>query len=419
MFALIDCNNFYASCETLFRPDLRGKPVVVLSNNDGCVVSRSAEAKAKGVGMAVPLFQIAPSVRKQLTIFSSNYPLYADMSARVMQTLQEMAPSLEIYSIDEAFMGLDGIQHSELTPFGHQVRARIQRDQGIPVCLGMAATKTLAKLANHAVKTWKATDGVLHLTQDRAEKLMKITPVSDIWGVGRRLAKKLNAIGVHTALDLARYPPHALRDQFSVVLERTARELLGESCLPMEQCQPARQQIVVSRSFGERVTRLHDMLHAVAGYATRAAEKLRIDHRVAGSVTVFMHTSPFDGRPRYSNSVTGQLPVPSADSRDIVALSRKLAESIWKEGFHYMKAGVMLGQIADSDFQQNDLFSGPARNPALMATIDNINRRGLGKTATAATIGARNSATAMLRQYLSPQYTTRWDEIPVLRDASL
>lgn len=412
MFALVDCNNFYASCEALFRPDWRGRPIVVLSNNDGCVVARSAESKAMGIKMGIPLFKIPKPLREQLVICSSNYALYGDMSARVMQTLQELAPVTEVYSIDEAFLGLHGVPQEQLQPFGHQVRQRVQRDQGITVCVGVAPSKTLAKLANYAAKKWPATGGVVVLTDPRRAKLLPLLPVDEVWGVGRRLTKRLQAKGIHSAADLAAMSPRLARDSFSVVLERTVLELRGESCIPLEDAPPPKQQIVVSRSFGARITEPGPMLEAVATYAARAAEKLRQEGLQAGALNVFMHTSPFaPDEPHYSNSGSTRLLRPSSDSRDLVAAARGLAEVIWRDGFRFMKAGVMLLELTPSGQPQDDLFAPPPRDPRLMATVDRINRAGLGATFVAAQ-GRGSGKWKMQRGRLSPSYTTSWSGLP-------
>src|SRR5690554_2745934 len=310
-FALVDCNNFYASCERLFRPDLNGRPIVVLSNNDGCIVARSAEAKALGIKMGAPYFQIQRFLEQQgVEVFSSNYALYADISARVMTTLEEMAPRVEVYSIDEAFLDLTGVDHIiELDCFGRQVRETVGRYTGITVCVGIAPSKTLAKLANHAAKKWHATGGVVDLRDKaRQRKLMSLLPVDEVWGVGRKLTQRLQSDGIKTVLDLADAQPKSIRQQYSVVLERTVRELNGESCLDLEEVTPVKQQIVCSRSFGERVTDRGVMREAVSEYAARAAEKLRIEGRTAKRVSLFMRTNRFNSHePQYTPCLSAEL----------------------------------------------------------------------------------------------------------------
>ena len=417
VFALVDCNNFYASCEKLFRPDLKDTPVVVLSNNDGCVVARSREAKLLGIKMGVPVFQIkSEMLRHGILAFSSNYALYTDLSSRVMRTLEEMAPRVEVYSIDEAFLDLTGIESAiSLVEFGQQVRERIGHWIGITVCVGIAPTKTLAKLANHAAKKYPATQGVVDLTNpERQRRLLALVPVDDVWGVGRRLSKRLNALGITTALDLANASPRAIRDQFSVVLERTVRELNGESCIELEEIPPTKKQIVCSRSFGAKVTQFELLREAVCEYATRATEKLRKEQQQAKVMTVFIRTSPFkDNEPQYSNSASGELLIPSCDTRDFIELANHLLKRIWKDGFRYAKAGVMLSDFYDPGMFQPGLFddvSTRANSQQLMSVLDTINQSGAGKVFFAGQ-GTKKDW-SMKREHLSPAYTTRWDQLP-------
>lgn len=417
VFALVDCNNFYASCEKLFRPDLKDTPVVVLSNNDGCVVARSREAKLLGIKMGVPVFQIKSEMQRHgILAFSSNYALYADLSSRVMRTLEEMAPRVEVYSIDEAFLDLTGIESAiSLVEFGQQVRERIGHWIGITVCVGIAPTKTLAKLANHAAKKYPATQGVVDLTNpDRQRRLLALVPVDDVWGVGRRLSKRLNALGITTALDLANASPRAIRDQFSVVLERTVRELNGESCIELEEIPPTKKQIVCSRSFGAKVTQFELLREAVCEYATRATEKLRKEQQQAKVMTVFIRTSPFkDNEPQYSNSASGELVIPSCDTRDFIELANHLLKRIWKDGFRYAKAGVMLSDFYDPGMFQPGLFddvSTRSNSQQLMSVLDTINQSGAGKVFFAGQ-GTKKDW-SMKREHLSPAYTTHWDQLP-------
>ena len=417
VFALVDCNNFYASCEKLFRPDLKDTPVVVLSNNDGCVVARSREAKLLGIKMGVPVFQIKAEMQRHgILAFSSNYALYADLSSRVMRTLEEMAPRVEVYSIDEAFLDLTGIESVlSLVEFGQQVRERIGHWIGITVCVGIAPTKTLAKLANHAAKKYPATQGVVDLTNpDRQRRLLALVPVDDVWGVGKRLSKRLNALGIITALDLANASPRAIRDQFSVVLERTVRELNGESCIELEEIPPTKKQIVCSRSFGAKVTQFELLREAVCEYATRATEKLRKEQQQAKVMTVFIRTSPFkDNEPQYSNSASGELLIPSCDTRDFIELANHLLKRIWKDGFRYAKAGVMLSDFYDPGMFQPGLFddvSTRSNSQQLMSVLDTINQSGAGKVFFAGQ-GTKKDW-SMKREHLSPAYTTRWDQLP-------
>lgn len=419
-FALVDCNSFYASCEKLFRPDLRHVPVVVLSNNDGCVVARSPEAKALGIGMAVPFFQIQSLARRcGVAVFSSNYALYADMSARVMSVLEDMAPAVEVYSIDEAFLDLTGVSHIHcLEDFGQQLRQRVLRWTGIATGVGIAPTKTLAKLANHAAKRYPATGGVVDLSSpERQQRLLRRVPVADVWGVGRRLTRQLHAQGIQTAADLAAMSPRVVRQRFSVVLERTVRELNGESCLSLEQQPAVKQQIICSRSFGQRIERFDEMKQAVCSYAARAAEKLREQGQYAKVVSVFIRTSPFQpGTPFYSNTATAELPLPDNDSRVIINRSVRLLRQIWRDDHRYMKAGVMLGDFHAPGCYQPELFDEPGTqpgNPKLMQVLDQINRSGRGKVFFAGQ--GLSPGWEMKRERLSPSYTTRWEDIPCVR----
>jgi DNA polymerase V len=414
VFALVDCNNFYASCEKLFRPDLVRTPVVVLSNNDGCVVARSKEAKALGIKMGIPIFKIQAQVKQHgIKVFSSNYSLYADMSDRVMRTLEDMTPRVEIYSIDEAFLDLTGIQPVvSLLDFGQQVKHTIDRWIGITVCVGIAPSKTLAKLANHAAKKYSATNGVVDLTdRKRQRKLLALTPVEDIWGVGRRLSARLQAMGINTALDLADTSAKSIRQHFSVVLERTVRELNGESCMELEQIPATKKQIICSRSFGARVTSPIQMRQAVCEHVTRAAEKLRKEQQQAKLLSVFIRTSPYQNNtPQYSNTLTAELSRPSDDTRDLIQLSMRLLEQLWRDGYDYAKAGVVLSDFYDIGTYQAGLFDKPSDRTdsrQLMDVIDGINHSGRGKVFFARQ-GIKKSW-AMKREYLSPAYTTHWN----------
>lgn len=420
MFALVDVNAFYASCETVFRPDLKGKPVVVLSNNDGCVIAISAEAKILGIRMGDPYFKMKNDLRRhRVQVFSSNYALYADMSERVMTTLEEMAPVVEIYSIDEAFMNLTGVRNCiALDAFGRQVRERIYRDTHLRVGVGIAQTKTLAKLANHAAKKWDQTGGVVDLSNiDRQKKLMALVPVEEVWGVGRRISKKLNVMGINTAKDLAEQSTWIIRKHFNVVLERTVRELRGEPCLELEEFAPTKQQIVCSRSFGSRITEYNDMRQAVCAYAERAAEKLRGEKQYCRQVSVFLRTSPHAvNEVFYGNQLTGKLLTPSNDTRDIVRVAMDALDRIWIDGHRYMKAGVMLGDFFSQGVAQLNLFDEfkpQVNSEALMRVVDGLNKSGKGQVWFAGQ--GIQQTWAMKREMLSPAYTTRYLDLPVAK----
>ncbi|MGE4799150.1 translesion error-prone DNA polymerase V subunit UmuC [Yersinia hibernica] len=418
MFALVDVNSFYASCETVFRPDLYGRPVVVLSNNDGCVIARSREAKAVGITMGAPYFKIQQVIRQHGVIaFSSNYALYSDMSARVMTILEQLAPGIEIYSIDEAFLSLKDVQPSiALEEFGQFVRDHIRKLTGLNVGVGIAPSKTLAKLANHAAKLWHKTRGVVDLSNpERQRKLLALMPVAEVWGVGRRTAKKLEMMGITTALQLAEANPSLIRKNFSVVLERTVRELCGEACLAVTEFAPTKQQIICSRSFSERITEYQSMHEAVCSYAEKAAEKLRKEHQYCRYISTFIKTSPFaTNETYYSNVASTRLTLPTLDSRDIISAALKCLAAIWRPGHRYLKAGIVLGEFSSHGIAQLGLFDEckPRINSEqLMATIDSINQSGKSKIAF---IGQGiNPEWQMKREMLSPAYTTRVTDIPI------
>ncbi|KAA8726758.1 Y-family DNA polymerase [Ewingella americana] len=416
MFALADVNSFYASCETVFRPDLKGLPVVVLSNNDGCVIARSAEAKKLGIKMGDPFFKMRDLFeRHKIVTFSSNYALYADMSSRVMTVLEEMAPAVEIYSIDEAFMNLQGVSNCKnLEEFGRDVRAKVLQWTGLTVGVGIGPTKTLAKLANHAAKKWTKTGGVVDLSLlARQRKLMALVEVGDVWGVGRRISKKLNDMGITTALQLADAPTGLIRKHFNVVLERTVRELRGEPCLELEEFAPTKQQIVCSRSFGDRVTEYYLMREAICSHAVRAAEKLRGERQYCRHISAFVKTSPFSVNEVYYGKTAGtKLQIPTQDSRDIVAAAAQCLDAIWQDGHRFQKCGVMLGDFYSQGVAQLGLFDEykPRSNSEqLMAVLDGINHSGKGRVWFAGQ-GVQKSW-EMKRQMLSPAYTTRFSDL--------
>lgn len=419
-FALIDCNNFYASCEKLFRPDLKHSPVIVASNNDGCAVARSAEAKALGIKMGAPLFQIAETIQRYgVHVFSSNYALYADISNRVMTVIESEVPRIEVYSIDEAFADLTGVSNAiPLERFGTELQRKITKWVGIRTCVGIGPTKTLAKLANYGAKKYPKTGGVVDLTSSaRQRKLMAITPVDEVWGVGRRISKRLEFMGIHTALQLADANYKMIRREFSVVLERTARELNGESCLDLEEVSPTKKQIVVSRSFGERIEHLESLSSAIASFVVRGLEKLRNENRAACHLTVFVRTSPFSKHePQYSNSATHRFSIPSQDTRDFLEVASRLTRQLYRPGYRYAKAGIMLSDFYAPGVFQPSLFddSKPrANSQALMQVLDKVNSSRTGSLCFASQV--KRDDWKMKRDRLSPAYTTRWQDIPLVR----
>lgn len=422
MFALVDVNSFYASCETAFRPDLKGRPVVVLSNNDGCVIARNAEAKRAGVKMGDPYFKQKDLFRRYgVVCFSSNYELYADMSSRVMSTLEAMSPRCEIYSIDEAFCDLTGVRNCRvLQEFGQELKDAVYQNTGLAVGVGIAQTKTLAKLANHAAKKWqRQTGGVVDLSNlGRQRKLMAALPVDEVWGVGRRISKKLEAMGIKTVLDLADIDTRFIRKHFTVVLERTVRELRGEPCLELEEFAASKQEIVCSRSFGERITEYEEMRQAICSYASRAAEKLRGEHQYCRFISAFVKTSPFAlTEPYYGNNASVKLLTPTQDSRDIISAAIRCLDAIWKDGYRYQKAGVMLGNFFSQGIAQLNLFddSVPRKNSVrLMEVLDLLNAKDGRGTLYFAGQGIQPKW-QMKREMLSPRYTTRYSDLLVVR----
>ncbi|EDW1127563.1 TPA: Y-family DNA polymerase [Salmonella enterica] len=420
MYALADVNSFYASCEKVFRPDLRNKPVVVLSNNDGCVIARSPEAKRLGIKMGVPWFQLKMTQFPEPVItFSSNYELYASMSNRVMSHLEELAPRVEQYSIDEMFLDVSGIDSCiDFEDFGRQLREHVRNGTGLTIGVGMGPTKTLAKSAQWASKEWPQFGGVLALTTGnprRTEKLLSLQPVEEIWGVGRRISRKLSTMGITTALQLARANPAFIRKNFNVVLERTVRELNGVSCISLEEAPSPKQQIICSRSFGERVTTYEALRQAICQHAERAAEKLRGERQFCRHIAVFVKTSPFAvNEAYYGNVASEKLLLPTRDTRDIISAAVKALDSIWLDGHRYAKAGVMLNDFTPSGVSQLNLFDEEqprAQSDELMKVLDRISHSGKGKIWFA----GRGIAPEwqMKRDMLSPAYTTRWSDIPV------
>lgn len=419
VFGLVDANNFYASCESAFDLSLRGKPLIILSNNDGCIVARSAEAKKLGIKMGEPLFKNERFFRENgVHIRSSNYALYGDMSRRMMTIIGEMSAGQEIYSIDESFITASGISaYMPLEKFGQQIRQRVRKETLLTVGVGFSQTKTLAKLANYAAKKYQATGGVVDLTCPiRQRKLMAITDVSEVWGVGSRTEKRLRQMGIQKVLDLANTNTSMIRREFSVVLERTVRELNGESCLAMEDAPPPKQQIISSKSFGQRIVRLEDMQHALCTFASRAAEKLREQGSRCQHVTIFISTSRYANEPQYGTSASVTSQYPTSDTRDIIGFAIQALSGIWRDGYRYAKAGVMLGDFYQNGVTQFDMFNDQhARlgGEKLMAVIDDINKSGRGQLYFAGQ--GRDNTWQMKREMLSPRYTTCWDELLIVK----
>lgn len=431
MFALVDGNNFYVSCERVFRPGLLGRPVIVLSNNDGCAIARSNEAKALGITMGAPWFQIRQMLPDAGVIaLSANFTLYGDMSSRMAAIAAGLGPEQEIYSIDESFVGMTGVR-GDLVARGHAVRERILQWIGIPVGIGIGTTKTLAKLANHVAKSADRKPGsypahlarvcdLAALPADELAAVLGATKVGDIWGIGRRLSAQLESDGMSSALDVARMDPATARRRWSIVVERTVRELQGQSCIALEDVPPPKKEIACTRSFGRAITALPDLIEAVSEFASRAAEKLRKQDGRAGQVLTFIHTSPFrrDDK-QYSRSITVPLRRPTADSGAITATAVRGLQAIFKPGFNYAKAGVMLLDLQAGDVEQGELDLGEpgADRTQLMGTIDALNNRYGRSTVALASAGLAGSRRAwVMRQELkTPDYTTRWADLPTAR----
>ena len=420
ILALVDCNNFYASCETLFQPKLQGRPVVVLSNNDGCVVARSAEAKALGIPMGEPWHKLKALARLHgIVPLSSNYSLYGDMSARVMRHLSTYSPVQDVYSIDECFLDLTGVQPSPLE-CARTIRAEVKRQIGVPVCVGLGPTKTLAKLANHVAKKRPQYDGVFSwhgLPGAEVAALMTSFQVSEVWGVGSRLTTRLNAIGIRTVRDLQQAHPGTIRRQFSVSLERTVRELSGELCFGLMAQPTERQQIFSSRSFGQLISELPPLEESVAAYATRAAEKLRTQQLLTSEVGVMLRTNPFrTDLPQYQRSVSVAID-PTDDTRLIAQAAIKLLRVIYRPGFAYQKTGILLTDLMSIQNRQPDLFedvAGLARSQSLMTAVDRINQL-MGRGTIKLLAEGTEQSWTMKAEKRSPRYTTRLDELPVVK----
>ena len=419
MFALVDCNSFYASCERVFRPDLRTKPVVVLSNNDGCVVALTKEAKNLGVKMCDPWFKIEREFKQKGGIaFSSNYELYGDISSRIMSILEELAPKVEVYSIDEAFLDLTGISHCmNLEEFGRTCQKQIMQYTGMPVRVGIGPTKTLAKAASYGAKRYPTTQGVLDITDlYRREKLMTLMPVNEIWGVGHRLNKRLISQKVLTTFDLINMNIEQVRKQFSIMLVNTIRELKGESCIPLDNAPSPKKQIVVSRTFSTRVTELDYLEEAVSDYAARAAEKLRKEGKTCKMLSVFIRTNSFRKQDIQHREIRSfSMLYPTNDTRDLIKHAKLLLKDLYKEGFNYNKAGIMLNNFFDETTYQLDLFKKKDRNSKdfeMMALLDQVNKSSLGQISFLAQ-GIKKEW-SMKRQLQSPRYTTSLKDVLVV-----
>src|SRR3989338_493530 len=424
--ALIDCNNFYVSGERLCQPRLEGKPVVVLSNNDGIVVSRSQEAKNLGIKMAAPWFQMKSLAKRYgIIALSSNYTLYADISNRVMRLLSQYSPDQEIYSIDESFLDLTGMAKSSsldsLTEYAQTIRGTIKRYVGIPVCVGIAPSKTLAKLANHVAKKQKQYHSVCDfnaMTARVLDNLLAKIEVGEVWGVGRRSTARLQQMGINSVLELKYSPAKRIRAEFGVVMERIVAELNGEACLELDEITPPRQQIICSRSFGVAVTLLADLEQAVIAYTTRAAEKLRSQHSLAGGIKVYIRTSPHRKEDQlYQQAMLLPLLEPTDDTRLLCRTALNGLRHIYRSGYAYQNAGVMLTEIIPATARPRTLFEDVAaqqKSASLMDTLDRINRR-MGSGTVQLLGEGIGKSWSMRRGNMSQRYTTEWDELAVAR----
>lgn len=431
LYALVDGNNFYVSCERVFRPSLNGQPVIVLSNNDGCAIARSNEAKALGIAMGAPWFKIKQLQETHgLVALSANFCLYGDLSDRMMSLVAGLGHRQEIYSIDESFIDMSGIR-GDLIKRCRTIRERVLRWVGIPCCIGLGPTKTLAKLANHIAKTAERKPGsypaemaqvcnLASLDRGALESVLANTAVDEVWGVGKRISFQLKQAGVESVLQLSRMDLATVRTRWSVVLERTVRELQGQPCVDVEDVAPDKQEIACTRSFGRPVTELADLKEAVSEFASRAGEKLRRQHGLANLVHAFVRTSPFRSDPQYSGSIVVPLRRATADSTRIAEAALAGLAQIFRPGFLYAKAGVMLLELQPDSVQQDELDLEPEQDKdlgGLMGTLDQINRRyGRGTVLLASTgLAGDRRHWAMKQERRTPQYTTRWEDMPVIR----
>lgn len=414
--ALVDCNNFYVSCERVFNPRLRKVPVAVLSNNDGCIVSRSNEIKALKIPMGAPGFKHEAFIRKHNgVLLSSNYALYGDMSARVMDVLGRFSPNVEIYSIDEAFLDLTGIRERDWEAWGRNLRRTVYRWTGIPVSVGIGRSKTLAKVANHHAKRISAFKGSLCvLDAKRCEEALRRLPVGDIWGIGRQYDKFLRQNKIENALQLRDAEDKFINHYLTTVGHKTVLELRGYSCIDLDDAPVAKKSIVSSRSFGRQVERFEDLQEAVSTYVTRSGEKLRRQHSVAGHMMVFLSTNRFKEGPQYNNSLSTSLFPPTAYTPDMIRVALQLLDELYLPGFEYKKAGVMLADIIHEDdvpLSIMDVNYLDDHRTNLMKAVDRLNRMYGRDTVSYASNGIKQEW-QMKRARLSPRYTTSWKDLP-------
>jgi DNA polymerase V len=416
IYALVDCNNFYVSCERVFNPKLEGRPVIILSSNDGCAIARSNEAKEFGVKMAQPLYQFTDIVKKHgIQVLSGNFYLYTDMSNRVMQVLADMAPAAQQYSIDECFLDITGLP-DDLDDYGQAVQAKVKQWTGIPVSIGIAETKTLAKVANRIAKVSEKADGVLNLVGSQWQvKALERTEVGDVWGIGKQFTKKLHGNGIKTALDLTKQPDGWIRKEMGVGGLKTVRELRGEDCIGFEIVPQPKQTTLVSRSFGKTVTELDDLINAVTAFATTAAADIRKANLVSSAVSVFMETNRFSNELQYAPSQSVELSPATNNTKHIVRAAIQGVKEAYREGFKFKKAGVMLLDLVDADHAPQSLFdSHDPRDNKLIEAFDQIIRQ-QGPGAINFGMAGQASVWHSASAFRSPRYTTEWSDIPVVK----
>lgn len=422
-FALIDGNSFYCSCERVFDPKLKGRPVIVLSNNDGCAVARTAEAKALGIKMGAPMFLIRDLCKREgVVVFSSNYTLYGDMSRRMNTVYQAFASDIEIYSIDESFLDMTPVAPEHREELGRDLRSTVSTWTGVPTCVGIGPTKTLAKLANKIAKSTPQLRGVCDLTSEEARReWLPLMPLADVWGIGGASQAKLGAMGCRTAADVASLDPKLARKTLTVVGERIILELRGDSCIALEDVAPTRKGCAVTRSFSGRVDDLEMMQEAIAAHATRLGEKLRRHGLATDHVTVFFHTSPFDKGPSRSVSTTVDFPEASNDTLTLIRAAKWGARRIWKSGYRYAKAGLMTVDLVPLEASQRALIGAldRERSGRLMAALDACNAKHGRGTVFPAAAGVERQRKAWVTKFemRSPRFTTRVDEVPVVAAA--
>ncbi|WP_445772907.1 Y-family DNA polymerase [Shewanella sp.] len=417
MFALVDANSFYCSAEQVFRPDWRGKPIIVLSNNDGCIVAANRQAKEAGIPKFAPYFQVRDLCNKLGVIAcSSNYELYADLSSKMMEIIGRFGPEQHVYSIDESFLSFKHCSPAikNLNTQGHMIRRAVWKEARLPVCVGIGATLTLAKAANHAAKKLPGYNGVCLIESDTERVgILKQMPVGDVWGIGRRISKKLECMNVRTAFELAQVPPGIARKQFSIEIERTVRELDGQECKQWDEAKADKQQIFSTRSVGERIIDFDSMLQALSKHVAIAANKARAQGSSCKSMLLFASNSPYDEQPASFKSII-HFPCPTNCTIEMTHAMTVAASKLFKAGVKYYKIGVGLINLSSDKYQQFDLFNTPKADNALMKTLDGINLRYGRDTLFLAAQGIEQKW-SMRRELLTPQYTTKWDSLPKIK----